>query len=153
MAMMGTGIGSGEERARLATENAVSSPLLEDIELNGAGGLLVNITACEDFTMDELELVGTTLAQFGIDEAQAKIGVLIDPELQDEVRVTVVATGLGRKAERPVKMAIDNARPRSVPVMETVKRPAIVETQGPRMAVGSDMDYLDIPAFLRRQAD
>ncbi|MBI2382104.1 MAG: cell division protein FtsZ [Gammaproteobacteria bacterium] len=153
MAMMGTGVGSGEDRARRATEAAISSPLLEDIELNGAGGLLVNVTACEDFTMEELELIGATLSQFGIDEAQAKIGVLIDTELQDEVHVTVVATGLGRKQERPVKMAIDNPRPRAVPTLEPLKRPAIVEQQGPRMAVGSDMDYLDIPAFLRRQAD
>src|SRR5450432_3024302 len=96
MAMMGTGHATGEERARLAAEMAVSSPLLEDINLAGAQGILVNITAGMDMAIGEFEEVGNTVKQFASDDATVVVGTVIEPDLSNQVRVTVVATGLGK---------------------------------------------------------
>ena len=163
MAMMGTGSASGENRASEAAKHAVSSPLLEDVDLAGARGVLVNITAGLDVTLGEFEEVGNTIKEFASDEATVVVGTVLDPEMTDEIRVTVVATGLGG-VTTPIK-AVE-----SPPV---VLQPAVGDGTSPDFdipthirqgRVGSankvvtsdtktDMDYLDIPAFLRQQAD
>src|SRR5437763_9861265 len=98
MAIMGSGSASGEGRAREAAEMAVSSPLLEDINLAGAHGILVNVTAGMDLSIGEFQEVGQIVKQFASDDATVVVGTVIDPELDNQVRVTVVATGLGRPA-------------------------------------------------------
>jgi cell division protein FtsZ len=158
MAMMGSGVASGADRARIAAEAAVSSPLLEDINLSGANGILVNVTAGVDLSIGEFQEVGDTVKQFASDDATVVIGTVIDPEMNDEIRVTVVATGLGQAmgfAEKPMKVV------RRVPKMREpnytdLEKPAVAR----KRAVGDGVmgnesleDLLDIPAFLRRQAD
>ena len=96
MAMMGSGVGTGEDRARVAAQMAVSSPLLEDVNLAGARGILVNVTAGMDLAIGEFEEVGNIVREFASDDATVVVGTVIDPELSGELRVTVVATGLGR---------------------------------------------------------
>jgi cell division protein FtsZ len=159
-AMMGTGIASGEDRAEEAAELAISSPLLEDVDLAGARGILVNITAGFDMSIEEFETVGNAVKGFASENATVVVGAVIDPEMSDELRVTVVATGIG--AERRPDISIVktqqavNAEPvshsmtmDSAPVVE--EKAAVVNAE-PRTS-SSDGDYLDIPAFLRRQAD
>jgi len=181
MAMMGSGIARGENRAKEAAEMAVSSPLLEDINLQGAHGILVNVTAGMDLSIGEFQEVGNVVKQFASDDATVVVGTVIDPELSDEMRVTVVATGLGRP-----EVAVTGRSPygRDVP---TLSKPAPQATPAPeppmrvvprrpltaadyaaldkpavqrQRAVGDGLhgvaeseDVLDIPAFLRRQAD
>ena len=174
MAMMGTGRGTGEDRARTAAEMAVSSPLLEDINLAGAQGILVNVTAGLDLSLGELDEVGSTVKQFASDDATVVVGTVIDPDMQDELRVTVVATGLGRGEMAAVVPApvVHQTKPRPTVVSGGARAPQNVapsssaqpnwdSLQAPafrRRAVGDglaavDPDILDIPAFLRRQAD
>jgi cell division protein FtsZ len=165
MAMMGSGVASGQDRARIAAEAAVSSPLLEDINLSGANGILVNVTAGMDLAIGEFQEVGDTVKQFASDDATVVIGTVIDPEMTDEIRVTVVATGLGQAvgfAEKPMKvvrkvpMAAAPVRSRE-PNYNELEKPAVAR----KRAVGDGVtgsaesleDLLDIPAFLRRQAD
>jgi cell division protein FtsZ len=161
MAMMGTGRASGPERAREAAKLAVSSPLLEDVDLAGARGVLVNITAGLDMSIGEFEDVGNTVKEFASDDATVVVGTVIDPEMTDELRVTVVATGLG--GERAVLAKAPEAE---APHIEIVKKPVEIDYDEPtvirqgkdsqtkKVANGDiNMDYLDIPAFLRRQAD
>src|SRR3546814_4912143 len=100
LAMMGTGTARGDDRAQAAAEAAIQNPLLDDVNLAGANGILVNITAGADFTMAEFAEVGRTVANFGSEDATIAIGTVLDPDMQDEVRVTVVATGLHRNAGR-----------------------------------------------------
>ena len=178
MAMMGTGTASGEGRARAAAEAAVSSPLLEDINLAGAHGILVNVTAGMDLSIGEFQEVGQIVKEFASEDATVVVGTVIDPELTNQVRVTVVATGLGRPAAaagaRPtigagLREAVAPRDTRAEPPMRVVRRNApsssdyakldrpTVQRQravgdGLRQDVPSD-DLLDIPAFLRRQAD
>ena len=155
MAMMGTASASGETRASDATHAAVSSPLLEDINIAGARGLLVNITAGRDMTIGEFEEVGNTVKEFAAEDATVVIGTVIDPAMQGELRVTVVATGLGHAQKRvqPYKVVKTGTGTTDYEQLDT---PTIIrnrrhsETQ-PGAEAG--MDYLDIPAFLRRQAD
>src|SRR5579862_3362573 len=97
MAMMGTGAASGENRARIAAESAISSPLLEDVDMTGARGVLVNITAGLDLSIGEFEEVGEVVKAITSESATVVVGTVIDPELRDEIRVTVIVTGLGRK--------------------------------------------------------
>ena len=162
MAMMGTGKASGPNRAVEAAQHAVSSPLLEDVDLAGARGVLVNITAGLDMTIGEFEAVGNTVKEFASDDATVVVGTVIDPEMTDELRVTVVATGLG--AEKITK--IDMANELEMPQMEIVKKHVDIDYDKPTVLrneeqghqkkvvnVDSNMDYLDVPAFLRRQAD
>jgi cell division protein FtsZ len=160
-----------------AAEQAISNPLLDDINLSGACGILVNITAGPDFSMREFDEVGRTIEEFASEDATVVIGTVLDPDMKDDVRVTVVATGLNRNAarqplrpetalpqQRPVKL-VRNATTGQVdygalPPNATV---GAVSTAGVATAArvrvpegGPDstpMDYLDIPAFLRRQAD
>ncbi len=162
MAMMGTGQASGPNRAIEAAQHAVSSPLLEDVDLAGARGVLVNITAGLDMTIGEFEDVGNTVKDFASDNATVVVGTVIDPDMTDELRVTVVATGLG--AEKAAQVALPTEL--EAPQMEIVKKPVDIDYDKPtvlrneeqaqqKQVANSDinMDYLDIPAFLRRQAD
>ncbi len=161
MAMMGSGRATGEERARQAAEAAVNSPLLEDINLAGARGILVNVTAGLDLGIGEFEEVGNTVKEFASENATVVVGTVIDPEMSDEIRVTVVATGLGREEdevpEQAVKLAYKNTGEVDYSQLErpAVMRQPVAAAGGGRQAAAaeSDLDYLDIPAFLRRQAD
>jgi cell division protein FtsZ len=163
MAMMGSGRATGEDRARQAAEAAVNSPLLEDINLSGARGILVNVTAGLDLAIGEFEEVGNTVKEFASENATVVVGTVIDPEMRDEIRVTVVATGLGRSdadvvPEQAVKLAYKNTGEVDYGQLErpTVMRHQNVAVGGGRVSAAAqeaDMDYLDIPAFLRRQAD
>jgi len=186
---MGSGAASGEDRARAAAEAAVSSPLLEDINLAGAHGILVNVTAGMDLSIGEFQEVGQIVKQFASDDATVVVGTVIDPELSNQVRVTVVATGLNRPARvqrdrDPV--SVGGREPVSVRDRDPVNVPGARVPSGGRNARGaphpapSSGDYtgydkptivrqravgdglrtepdpeelLDIPAFLRRQAD
>jgi len=166
MAMMGTGVARGEDRAREAAEAAVRSPLLEDVDLRGAKGILVNITAGLDMNLGEFTEVGNTIEEFASDNATVVIGTVIDPEMSDELKVTVVATGLGhgyaQQIEPTVKAVVNNTMRR--PTVDQMELPAVKDSlagdarlSGLDMDAASssegDIDYLDIPAFLRRQAD
>ncbi len=161
MAMMGTGSAIGDERAREAAEAAIRSPLLEDVNLQGARGILVNITAGENLSLGEFSEVGDTIEEFASDDATVVVGTVIDPTLDEEMRVTVVATGLGGSHARPTKV-VDNTDLDATADYRQLDKPAIMRNRqrGERAAVlaktagaEADMDYLDIPAFLRKQAD
>jgi cell division protein FtsZ len=181
MAMMGSGTAAGEDRALLAAQSAIGSPLLEDVNLNGACGILVNVTAGMNMTMKEFEEVGTTIADLASEDATVVIGTVIDPDMTDDIRVTVVATGLGEQKAKAMEP------PMKVVRTGTDNRPAFRATEGHRSGgdrAGSgqghqnaghddggdgaddgrrdssklfgeqkELDYLDIPAFLRNQAD
>ncbi len=158
MAMMGSGAARGEDRARKAAEAAIASPLLENISLAGARGILVNITAGMDMSIGEFDEVGNTVKDLASDNATIVVGTVLDPEMNDELRVTVVATGLGAQEkfdERPVKLVQRNSS--GTVDYGQLDRPTVIRNQaaGERHAVGQDanLDYLDVPAFLRRQAD
>ncbi len=179
MAMMGSGAARGEERAMEAAEKAVSNPLLDDVNLSGANGILVNITAGPDFAMREFDEVGRTIEAYASEDATVVIGTVLDPDMQDEVRVTVVATGLNRvaarqpvreperspaAATRPVHLIRNVAtggseRAVSVPVAPAAAATAnaapvaATAAQGRAEAARTAVDYLDIPSFLRRQAN
>jgi cell division protein FtsZ len=162
MAMMGTGSARGENRAREAAEAAIRSPLLDDINLQGARGILVNITAGLDLSLGEFSEVGDTIEEFASDNATVVVGTVIDPEMSDELRVTVVATGLGGEViETPLKGVETKPAALVNPDYRTLERPTVMRNN-PQHALGreataavedKDMEYLDIPAFLRRQAD
>ena len=193
LAMMGTGSARGDDRAQAAAEAAIQNPLLDDVNLSGANGILVNITAGPDFTMAEFDEVGRTVEQFAAEDATVVIGTVLDPDMQDEVRVTVVATGLSR-ATVGLRQSPGNERRdvRFETAQEPLRRPhvqlintqvkrdgttglpidAIADSFTPGAPVGfagslrrnaaeaapaaaelPKDDYLDIPAFLRRQAD
>jgi len=159
MAMMGSGRASGEERARIAAEAAIASPLLEDVNLSGARGILVYITGGMDMAIGEFEEVGNTVKEFASENATVVVGTVIDPDMRDEIRVTVVATGLGNAMEKIVKQPIQlfpkDASGR--PDFRKLDQPTVmrqrVNTGVYSSTSTTDMDYLDIPAFLRKQAD
>jgi cell division protein FtsZ len=166
MAMMGTGRASGEDRAREAAEKAIQSPLLDDIDLRGARGILVNITAGLDLALGEFSDVGDTIEEFASEDATVVVGTVIDPDMHDEIKVTVVATGLNRIGEekKPISVVkpVSAASPgEAKPDYRDFDRPTIkrrqAEVEGntarqlPDLDAGGD--YFDIPAFLRRQAD
>lgn len=169
-AMMGTGIARGENRAREAAEAAIRSPLLEDINLQGARGILVNITAGLDLSLGEFSEVGDTIEEFASENATVVVGTVIDPDMGDELKVTVVATGLGAFSavvqDAPFKV-VETKKVQAEPTPVTYRdldRPTVMRnSQSAAVArdvavkaaplVEKDMEYLDIPAFLRRQAD
>lgn len=192
VAMMGTGKASGENRARAAAEAAIRCPLLDNVDLQGARGILVNITAGFDLTMGEFEEVGNAIHEFASENATVVVGTVLDPEMSGELRVTVVATGLGHKPAalevKPTKVVDNTAGQRasaasSSPNYADLDRPAVMRNgnssyhnsntqygagsayasqasaaapaidRNPAAAPADDLDYLDIPAFLRRQAD
>jgi len=170
MAMMGSGTASGDDRAREAAEAAISSPLLEDINLSGAQGILVNVTAGMDLSIGEFQEVGNVIKQFASDEATVVVGTVIDPEMTSQIRVTVVATGLGKPLARvapqglaaaavapPLTMRVVRQKSSMGPTDYAMLDKPTVQRQravgdGLRAESGSE-DLLDIPAFLRRQAD
>jgi len=158
MAMMGAGKSTGETRAREAAEAAIASPLLEDVNLSGARGILVNVTAGMDMSIGEFEEVGNTVKEFASDNATVVVGTVIDPEMSGELRVTVVATGLGSgvavaKGEQPLKV-VEKTNTGDVDYGQ-LDKPTVIRNKvaGDRFENEAGMDYLDIPAFLRRQAD
>lgn len=184
MAMMGAGIGRGEHRAREAAEAAIRSPLLDDVHLSGAKGILVNITAGPDLGLGEFDEVGTTIKELAREDATVILGTVLDMEMRDEIRVTVVATGLGEEEEAvvaPTKPELVQVPPAPLPASTKAEQ---IFQEEPPMAVGDNnnryagldiptsmrrrgksslslvdgdekpnLDYLDIPAFLRRQVD
>ena len=164
MAMMGSGHASGEGRAREAAESAIRSPLLEDVDFTGARGVLVNIAAGADISLGEFSEVGATVEEFASENATVVVGTVIDESMGDELRVTVVATGLGAQAqlERAPKIAEEIQRKVAgdgVPDYTDFDRPTVIRnavvngTDEVDLQVDKDLEYLDIPAFLRRQAD
>ncbi|WP_272641161.1 cell division protein FtsZ [Marinomonas mediterranea] len=188
MAMMGTGSAIGEDRARVAAEAAIHNPLLEDINLKGARGVLVNITANEEVGLSEFTEVGGIIEEYASEDATVVIGCAIDPTVEDEMRVTVVATGLeGQSANVEMKSAVGDvsavkpsvtqsapsASNASKPAVEVVAKPVVTSSAVQKDDVSSEesqvkandkslesskgaddqLSYLDIPAFLRRQAD
>jgi cell division protein FtsZ len=174
LAMMGSGTARGDDRAQAAAEAAIKNPLLEDVNLNGACGILVNVTAGPNLTMREFDEIGRIIHDFASEDATVVIGTSLDPEMKDDVRVTVVATGLNRanasRQQPPLRMVETQQvqmRPRPV-VLRTGTGNEVVDYAQPEMTISSHsraepsapaknaepgFDYLDIPAFLRRQAD
>lgn len=160
MAMMGSGSAKGQDRARVAAEAAVSSPLLEDINLSGARGILINVTSGLDLSMGEFEEVGNTVKEFSSDNATVVVGTVIDQNMSDEIRVTVVATGIGgeHRAREEGPVAVVAAATESEDQdYRRYERPTVIRNRDTGAAAlppeEADTDYLDIPAFLRRQAD
>lgn len=157
MAMMGSGIGAGTDRARTAAESAIASPLLEDVNLAGARGILVNITAGLNLSIGEFDEVGNTVKGFASDDATVVVGTVIEEGMGDELRVTVVATGLGTRHQVPKDQPVKLVPPSAGDVdFGELERPTVIRRQaaaGGATPTPDDLDYLDIPAFLRRQAD
>jgi len=161
MAMMGSGRAEGEGRAVAAAEAAIASPLLEDVDLSGARGILVNVTAGLDMSIGEFEEVGNTVKAFASENATVVVGTVIDPDLEGELRVTVVATGLGTgkygELDQPVKLVVSKTKEGEVDYGK-LDRPTVIRNKAATAGTAPEsgdasMDYLDIPAFLRRQAD
>jgi cell division protein FtsZ len=146
MAMMGTGIASGDERATLAAEMAVNSPLLEDVCLKGAKGVLVNVAAGEDLSLGEFSEVGEIVHEYAADDATVVIGTAIDPSLGDQIKVTVVATGLDRA--EAVAAPVEDA-----PVVQqttlATEAPVLVSTTT-QSGVEIDLTKIELPEILRR---
>lgn len=169
MAMMGSGSARGEERARLAAEAAIASPLLEDVNISGARGILVNVTAGIDMAIGEFEAVGEAIREFASEDATVVVGTVIDPEMTDELRVTLVATGIGspRRAQEKPRIELVGRSGRGAPSVEVplqaavgfggdLDTPTIIRrgaSSSGSTALAGNPDILDIPAFLRRQAD
>lgn len=174
MAMMGSGSATGDQRARKAAEAAIASPLLEDVNLSGARGILVNITSGLDMSIGEFEEVGDVIKEFISDDATVVVGTVIDPEMKDELRVTVIVTGLGeRKRDANIKpnnvnRAYDNRRKDGGMDYHQLDKPAFLRKQKPLVGVATstpvvnqnkkpeksqEVDYLDIPAFLRKHEE
>ena len=186
LAMMGTGTARGDDRAQAAAEAAIQNPLLDDVNLAGANGILVNITAGPDFTMSEFDEIGRTIDGFSSEDATVVVGTVLDPDMQDEVRVTVVATGLNRAVAKNAAPRPGERAPIKLVRNATTGQAEFGEYESPADAVakaaGNSLgmglrrpsadtvaassasastpasaelpnDYLDIPAFLRRQAD
>ena len=171
LAMMGSGTARGDDRAQAAAEAAIKNPLLEDVNLNGACGILVNVTAGPNLTMREFDEIGRIIHDFASEDATVVIGTSLDMDMKDDVRVTVVATGLNRAAasrqpirivetppvrQRPVvlrtgtgnEVVVDYAQPEQGAVHQGRSNASAAPSRG-----ADAIDYLDIPAFLRRQAD
>jgi cell division protein FtsZ len=183
LAMMGSGTARGDDRAQAAAEAAIKNPLLEDVDLNGACGVLVNVTAGMNLTMREFDEIGRIIHDYASEDATVVIGTSLDPDMQDDVRVTVVATGLNRMPSRgsmrPTGTGAVTQHHVAGPTVEMRQRPrpvvlrtgtgnevvdyaqpesvgtSTVSREAPAAAKSADpsFDYLDIPAFLRRQAD
>ena len=164
-AMMGNGVASGADRAEEAAEAAIACPLLEDIDLSGARGILVNITAGPDFSIDEFETVGNAVKAFASENATVVVGTVIDMEMADELRVTVVATGIGAERKPDISLVSSegsrlSGAAREFGTSSTSEARAVGSTDGNQALKveseaqpNNDLEYLDIPAFLRKQAD
>jgi len=170
MAMMGTGRATGENRAEQAATAAISSPLLEDVNLTGARGILVNITGGMDMSIGEYEQVGDAVKDFISDDATVVVGTVIDPEMSDELRVTVIVTGLGQAGDRNKRTLLETIKKDGTHDFSELERPTVIRKQGvlPQSTTGQtgstaatgattdsneEVEYLDIPAFLRRQEE
>jgi cell division protein FtsZ len=170
MSMMGSGSAHGESRAREAAEKAISSPLLEDINIAGAQGILVNVTAGMDLSIGEFTEVGNAITEKASDEANVIVGTVIDSDMPEgELRVTLVATGLGKEKKQveevpQPQVAATLIKPERTGEIDYTKldTPTMIRNDVAKKVVGdtieipqdkTSMDYLDIPAFLRRQAD
>lgn len=166
-AMMGSGEAKGEDRAEEAAEAAIACPLLEDIDLSGARGILVNITAGPDFAIDEFETVGNAVKAFASENATVVVGTVIDMDMADELRVTVVATGIGAEKKPEISIVSNrnsrfneanefklqaNGGDQGTFQPESIKSGGSATTEE-KSESGADLEYLDIPAFLRKQAD
>ena len=170
MAMMGTGHAKGEYRAKSAAEAAISSPLLEDVDLSGAKGVLVNITAGSDMSIGEFEVVGDTVRSFTSESATVVVGTAIEPEMADEMKVTVVVTGLDKSSSPAPQSTSFREKLSALKKQESTSsrlqgsdwrsfdRPTISRIQNPtsgrpkeEATTEESNKYLDIPAFLRRQ--
>jgi cell division protein FtsZ len=163
-AMMGSGTASGDDRAQEAADAAISSPLLEDVDLAVARGILVNITAGMDISIDEFETVGNAVKAFASENATVVVGAVIDMDMTDELRVTVVATGIGAEAKPDITlvnpMPVVESRVVGAdytpvePQLNTAVESIAMTDSNAQKNVATDLDtYLDIPAFLRKQAD
>lgn len=161
MAMMGSGTATGVERAREAAEAAISSPLLEDVNIAGAKGILVNVTASAGLSIGEFDEIGSHIKGLASDDATVVVGTVIDESIQDNLRVTLVATGIGSKTTpapaKPKMTLVETSTKKKPKVMdEEVRTPKVPAEPGVEVAAknqGYDLDYLDIPTFLRTQAD
>lgn len=168
LAMMGTGVASGENRARFAAEAAISSPLLEDVDMTGARGVLVNITAGLDMSIGEFEEVGDAIKSITSDTATVVVGTVVDPELRDEIRVTVIITGLGRKqsgVNSSQNKILESTKSDGTVDYQQLEKPAVMRRHASSAAspvvpskpvvmdAAQELDYLDIPAFLRRKEE
>jgi len=157
MAMMGRATAVGDDRAREAAEAALSSPLLDDLNLHGAEGLLVNVTGDENLSINEFQLVNEVVMEMTSENAEVIVGTAVDPDLGDELCVTVVATGLGRQPEL-ARESVRKLQPDASGQMryEDLDKPTVIR-RAPRQRADDnaavDLDYLDVPAFLRNQAD
>jgi cell division protein FtsZ len=162
MAMMGSGSSNGEYRAREAAESAISSPLLEDVDLSGASGVLVNITAGPNMSIGEFEEVGEVIRSFTSEDATVVVGTVIDPEMNEDLRVTVVVTGLGKQvvtAGGVKNIPIEEVEVEEAEVLNyhELEKPAVIRKQAQEAdsdinnEIDKNMEYLDIPAFLRRR--
>ena len=161
MAMMGTGLASGPGRARSAAEAAIRSPLLEDVDLNGARGILVNVSGGSSLSIGEFSEVGKSIEEFASPNATVVIGMVIDESLGEDIMVTVVATGLGSvvgpsvvvdNSVRDVITGRRNMNDLDIPTYQRNQPTQAKEVEALDLQ-GKDLDYLDVPAFLRRQAD
>lgn len=165
-AMMGSGSASGENRAKEAAEAAILSPLLEGVNLQGARGILVNVTAGLDLSLGDFNEVGQTIESFASSDAIVVIGTVIDPELSDEIKVTVVATGLQGaneiKKAPEARVVVNNSQKPTAADYQKLDRPAVMRQPTVKAASSDvtpepeterDFEYLDIPAFIRNQAD
>lgn len=162
-AMMGTGISSGEERAKKASEIAISSPLLEDIDLSGAKGVLVNITSGLDIKLDEFETIGNTIRSFSSNHATIVIGTSLDTNIENTLRVTIVATGIGKtikqnttnpSEDQPPKNVLlhsDSIKPNQISYTQDYSKKNIYNEFNKNSKIDKNTDYLDIPAFLRKK--
>ncbi len=162
MSMMGTGVARGDDRATKAAEAAISSPLLDDINLNGAKGILVNITAGLDMGIHEFEEVGAAVRKFAHDDATVVVGTVIDPDMSEEIRVTLVATGLDKQGAELQAVPTQERQRNSTLRPVELEQPRMVANGGhtqphyestPKSTTATESNYLDIPAFLRNQAD
>ena len=160
MATMGSATAMGADRAIEAVHGAVSSPLLEDVDIFGARGLLVNVSAGPDMTLDEFAHIGDVVSNFASEDATVVIGTVLDPAMEGNLRVTMVATGIGNSVSAPdfrlVKSTEEEETPQDLTV-DDYDTPTVIRRRSRSDAVSEgntavDMDYLDIPAFLRRQA-
>ena len=164
LAMMGSGYAKGEGRARKAGTDAISSPLLEDVDLKGAKGILVNMTAGMDLSIGEFAEMGEVIKEFASENATVVVGTALDPEMNDELRVTVIATGVGASPQTAEQPKLKEVSKQQVVINKTGKMSDYKEFDKPtvaRLQAGNDssldendqsLDYLDVPSFLRQQA-
>ena len=148
MALMGAGRASGENRAIEATQQAISSPLLEEATIQGAKGVLINITGGPDLTLYEVNTASTIIREAADEDANIIFGAVIDENMRDEMKITVIATGFGEEAMAVASAASVTTMP--APAPRFVQRPS---DDLPRPMMGARADDLDVPTFIRKKAD